>query len=150
MKEIVVQDDIDAHARLIGRALNYLSYLKDIREEAAAMGMVLMDGSWHDVPRDAFDSVSGELIEWQGFRQDAATYWSKMVRGFNLFTSEPQSARSRQPDVVKIAGGGIPGPLIVSDICATCGERRFRLSGDPTGGSPLVKTCEGCGEDRPL
>lgn len=156
MKEIQVQDDIDAHARLIGRALNYLRYLKDIREEAAGLGIHLMDEAWHDVPRDTFDAAgegsSCEMTEWQGFRADGRTYWSKKIRGFYLYTAEAPSARSRQPEYVRTAGGAavVPRPLVISDVCEDCGETRWRLAGDESGGSPLVKVCERCGKERPL
>lgn len=156
MKEIRVQDDIDAHARLIGRALNYLNYIKDIREEAAEKGIVLTDAGWHEVPRDVFDAAGGEgceLTEWRGFRADGKTYWSKRIRGFVLYTDEPPSSGSRKPDEVRIAGAAVATAkplLVVSDLCEDCGETRWRLSGDQAGGSPLVKTCERCGKERPL
>lgn len=151
MKEIRVQEDIDLHIRLVGRALNYLRYLQDIREEAASSGIRVTDAGWHDVPRDAFDAAGdqqSELTEWRGF--GPKTYWSKKVQGFNIYTEEPPTRGGRQPDEVKTAAGRATKPLVISDLCEDCGEKRWRLCGDPAAGSPLVKTCERCGKDRPL
>lgn len=41
-------------------------------------------------------------------------------------------------------------PLVTSDLCPDCSDRRWRFAGDLSGSSPLVKVCERCGRERPL
>lgn len=152
MREIL-QEDIDTDERLVNRALNFLRYLKDIKEEAAAEGFRLADGSWHDVPRGAFDAAGGvdsKVTEWRRREEDGKTYWTKDVRGFTLFTREPPNDRSRPLAEVVVTVGGVVLHSAAPDLCADCGEPRWRLAGDEAGGSPLVKACERCGKERPL
>lgn len=106
-EEVASAESLETPRQRAAKISRFSRLMRELEAKAKAANVSLSSGGdVHDVPRDVFDVLSGEVTEWRTNRPAARLYWSKKTGDFTVYTHEAPTAASREPErVIEVTSG---------------------------------------------